>query len=162
MSYFIATAIKVVDGVIHIKGGSTNVRPRTNEWSTYKDPNNLLKNLICAGLDIRSNSNYAKRVLTAFESVKTKWQERFGERNRNFDGVRHINPYSLYQISSYGEWDNKEQRFKDLYANIEYCTESYREQALKDVQATEVVFEEAVAFYNEQESYFLNFILNQN
>jgi|688.fasta_scaffold19419_16 hypothetical protein len=160
MSYFIANSISYnkEENRIYVKGGSNNVVPRCNSWTHYEENKYLLKDLISGGLDLRSNCTFAQKCKDAVEIIKKRWHNQFGKRNEEFGGSLSINPYSLFMISNYSQW-HKEETIKNSY-NLEGISEHWKEEKLREAKATETVFDEAVKFYQEQENYFLEKIID--
>lgn len=157
MSTFIANTLNynVEEDRIYVRGGSSNIIPRPNNWDYYQDKKYLLVDLISGGLDLRCKNKLSLSCLSAIEDIKKMHRDQFGQRQKALGGCESINAYSLYMIKSYANW-NKEETIKNTRENISMFIDSYQKERIKEAEIMEEIWEEAVEFYKKAESYFFN------
>lgn len=156
MGSFIANSIKIQDSVIYVKGGSSNIVPRDNDWTHYEEQRYLLIDLISGCLELNSTSQLSKKCHEAVGIIKERWQIKFGQRNKDFGGCLSINPYSLYSISRYTK-AHKEEVLKNCFDNS-HIEDSYKEVRIREAKATQEVYDEGEAFFSEQSTFFIDYI----
>ena len=159
MSSFIATVLKFNkdENKFYLRGGSSNVVPRSNNWTHYESKEFLILDLISGCLDLRCSNKLSIACKEAIAKIEQNWESKFGKRNIEFGGSLSINPYSLYYISNYSTW-NKEETLKNKYDFLPYISAEYKLTYIEEVKAIEEVWDEAVIFFNSQIQFFFNHI----
>ena len=160
MSYFIANLIQynTEEDRIYVRGGTNNVVPRLNNFTHYPRKRYLLIDLISGSLDLRCSNKLAKKCKDSLRYIKLMHKNQFGTRQETFQNGewQSINPYSLYMISRYSQW-NKKETLKNTF-DLTHISEDREEQKLEEARAIQEIWDEAIEFYIKVEKYFYDYI----
>lgn len=158
MGSFIANTIQYrhEEDKIYIKGGSSNIVPRYNEWTFYHEKRHFLLDLISGCLKLYSKNKLATDSFAALKEIEDMHKKQFGNRQNNFQSSMpiSINPYSLYQISRYKKQD-KEEILKNLF-DTSHISKEYIASRIEEAEATKQIFDEASMFYEKAEKHFFS------
>ncbi len=131
MGTFLASNLKIKDGVIHICGASSNVRPLYFEWTTYDSYESLFYDLVSGCTEFRYFNIASDKVNVILHKIEAEHLAKYPEAAKS-----RFNPFCLYDMlkthnkdrddfikKSYGRLSSYELRYQgeqkteiDLYA----------------------------------------------